>query len=236
MPAEIQSKFASIGGEFIGSIDELQDKILNLKAFIFDWDGVFNDGVKTGSGGSPFSEIDSMGLNMLRFGYYLKFGFIPDIYVVTGENNPPALHLSRREHFKATYLKAKVKTEALAHIKSTNDISNGAVAFMFDDILDIGLAADVGLGFYVSRSANPLLNEYVATKGLAAYRTANTGASNAVREVCELCLGVLGNYSEVVDHRVANSPVYQDYLRLRNTPTTTFFKFDSDQFEEFTVD
>lgn len=233
MPTNIQSKFQSIGGEFATSFTVLREKISGLKAFIFDWDGVFNDGVKADAGGSPFSEIDSMGLNMLRFSYFLKFGFIPDIYIVTGENNPPALHLSKREHFRAVYLKAKVKTDSMTHIKANNNFDNGQVAFMFDDILDMGLAEIVGTGFYVSRTANPLLNDYVAGNNLAVYRTANSGGGNAVREVCELCIGVLENYDEVVKLRVSNDPVYQEYLSLRNKLQTSFYINKSGQINQF---
>lgn len=233
MPSDKLALFEQLGGEFLISPGELRDKLSGTKAFIFDWDGVFNNGIKTGDAGSPFSEVDSMGLNMLRFGYYLKFGFIPEIYIVTGEDNPSALNLSRREHFKAVYLKAKTKTAALAHIQATADLESSAIAFMFDDILDLGLAGVVASGFFVKRTANPLLNEYVRRNNLASYITANVGGHNPVREVCELCLAVLDNFDEVVALRIANAPEYQEYLRLRNQPITAFFRSSQETFEEF---
>ena len=233
MSLEALAKFKNTGGEFLIPPADLAQKILGLRAFIFDWDGVFNDGIKAGKEGSPFSEVDSMGLNMLRFSYYLKFGFIPTIYLVTGEHNPSALHLSEREHFKATYLKAKVKTMALEHILAGAELAAAETAFMFDDILDLGLAEAVGTGFYVSRQANPMLNDYVRQNQLADYQTANAGGRNPVREVCELVMAVLDNFTEVVSLRVNNDPQYQEYLRQRNQMSTGFYLYQDGSFQEF---
>lgn len=222
-----------MGGEFFTSPGDLQGKIQGIKAFIFDWDGVFNDGVKADTGGSPFSEVDSMGLNMLRFSYFLEYGFIPEIFLVTGENNPSALHLAEREHFRAVYLNAKVKTEALAHMLKYVETDSSQMAFMFDDILDLGLAATTGAGFFVRRDANPLLNDYVKRNNLADYQTASVGGQNPVREVCELCMAALDNFNEVVALRVSNDPKYQEYLGERNQLATTFYRYNSGAFSEF---
>ena len=62
-----QHIFESEGGEFITPPFVLMEKLKNIKAIVFDWDGVFNEGVKGGGNHSGFSEIDSMGTNMLRF-------------------------------------------------------------------------------------------------------------------------------------------------------------------------
>lgn len=230
---DIQTVFQQIGGAFPASSSSFIAKAKGVKAFIFDWDGVFNDGVKAAGEGSPFSEVDSMGLNMLRFGYYLKYGSIPLIYVVTGENNPPALHLSKREHFDAVYLKSKIKTKALDHILGKIDIQKHEVAFMFDDILDLGLAREVGLRFFVKRPGSPMLDQFVNDNELADYRTGNSSRNNPVREVCELCIASLGNYDEVVELRITNDLKYQQYLEKRNNTKTKYYKFEADQISEF---
>lgn len=229
---EIKPHFENSGAHILCSSEELVNKISATKAFVFDWDGVFNAGVKADNNGSPFSEVDSMGLNMLRFSFYLKHGYIPNIYVITGENNQPALQLSKREHFSASYLKAKQKKQALKHFLEKANYSKGQVAFVYDDILDLGLAAEVGLRFYIPRSANPLLSTYVKENNLAEYFTGNTGNNNAVREVCELCIGALGNYNDVVINRIENSESYQTYLRARNNIATQYYKFDHNEIIE----
>ncbi|MFM7838489.1 MAG: hypothetical protein ACKO6K_02890, partial [Chitinophagaceae bacterium] len=57
---------ALFSGEFITSLPHLQEKLSNVRAYVFDWDGVFNEGFKNEQGSSAFSEIDAMGINLLR--------------------------------------------------------------------------------------------------------------------------------------------------------------------------
>ena len=59
LPDDIESLFTSKGAEFILSASEMSGKLDKLKAVILDWDGVFNDGKKANSDGSPFNEVDS---------------------------------------------------------------------------------------------------------------------------------------------------------------------------------
>ena len=230
---DIESLFTSKGGEFIISSSEIAVKLNKLRALILDWDGVFNDGKKANNEGSPFTEVDSMGLNMLRFSFYLKHGFSPAIFIVTGENNLPAIQLSKREHFNAVYIKVKNKTTALDHINTNLGFQNDEIGFVYDDILDLGLAAAVSLRFFVNRVANPLLSEYVANNKLAEYYTANGGDKYAVREVSELSIGLLGNYNEVVKQRVEYASSYQEYLSARNYIDTQYFTSKNDQITEY---
>ena len=229
----ISSLFSEKGGEFILSTTEIKIKLSSLKALILDWDGVFNDGIKANNEGSPFSEIDSMGLNMLRFSFYLKQGFVPAIFIVTGENNLPALRLSKREHFNGVYIKMKNKAQALKHLGERFNLANDETGFVFDDILDLCLAKIVSLRFYVKRNSNPLLNEYITDNKLGDYYAANIGGDNAVREICELCIGLQGNYDEVVNQRVEFSSLYQDYLLVRNAIDTQYFTLDDGQITDY---
>ena len=84
------------------------------------------------------------------------------------------------------------------------ETDSSQMAFMFDDILDLGLAATTGAGFFVRRDANPLLNDYVKRNNLADYQTASVGGQNPVREVCELCMAALDNFNEVVALMILN--------------------------------
>ena len=60
-----------------------------------------------------------------------------------------------------------------------------------------------GIRVLVQRSASPLLREYVVRQGLCDYITAHPPERHAVREVCELLLGLLGSFEAVVASRVA---------------------------------
>lgn len=231
--SDIENLFSSQGGKFKIPVGDFREKLKNLKAFIFDWDGVFNDGVKQDNTGSPFSEVDSMGLNMLRFSFYLKYGFIPAIFIVTGENNQPAIQLSKREHFNGVYLKARDKKKALSHIGDTQGYLPSEIGFVFDDILDLGVAENVSLRYYIKRESNPLLNDFIAKNQMADYYTSNIGSKNAVREVCELSIGMIGNFDDVVRQRIDFSPSYKEYLAQRNSQSTNFFIYKNDRITDF---
>src|SRR5690606_10938202 len=75
----------------------LREKLSGVKAFVFDWDGVFNDGMKDEKGSSRFSEVDSMGTNLLRFNHFLRSGELPITAIISGEKNQAAFTLAERE-------------------------------------------------------------------------------------------------------------------------------------------
>src|SRR5690606_25525005 len=69
--------FTDLGGIFCVSPESFLKKSKSISAFIFDWDGVFNDGTKNENGSSPFGEVDAMGANLLRYSTYLRNGEMP---------------------------------------------------------------------------------------------------------------------------------------------------------------
>ena len=97
--------YQDMGAEFVSSADEIAQKFSAIKAFVFDWDGVFNNGEKNGGGSSSFNEIDSMGTNLLRFSHYLKNKQLPHTAIISGEKNESAFFFAKREHFGASYFK-----------------------------------------------------------------------------------------------------------------------------------
>lgn len=217
------SLFQKAGGEFIVSPFVLEQKALTVSAFLFDWDGVFNDGIKGDGKSSHFSEADSMGLNILRFSYWLKHGKLPFTAIVTGEHNESAFHLAKRECFNAVYFKTIHKMMALTHIEETQKIKSDAVAFMFDDILDLGLASKVGLRILINRHSSPLFREYVRTEKLADYITFSEGGTHGVREATELVNGLLGNLEQAIKSRVAFDEKYQRYLEEKRATKPKFY-------------
>jgi len=221
---DIKQSFESIGGEFISPLSVFTERLPKIKAFIFDWDGVFNSGFKQNDTGSPFSEPSSMGINMLRFSGFLKDGEAPLIFIITGENNLPAIKLANREHFAGVYLSVRNKLSALTHIKKEFNIAPHEMAFSFDDILDLGLAKEVALRFQVCRMANPLMDEFIKANEIADYRTAAAGVDHAVREICELIIGFNKNYDQTISERMNFSDTYQQYLIIRNSAIPLFFE------------
>ena len=225
--------YSEIGGAFYASPVFLSQKLQKIKALVFDWDGVFHGGAKQADGSSTFSEVDSMGLNMLRYGYFLQNGNLPLAIIITGENNPTARAFAQREHFDAVFYKAKNKVEALRFIEEKHDLRSEEVLFCFDDILDLSMAKEVGARFLINRLANPYFAQYCKENDLADYRTAATGDQHALREVSELCLALLEKFEATTENRIAFSESYKNYWDQRQARSTHFFTPNTDGiFEE----
>lgn len=213
------------GGTFVTAPRALAEKLEGINAYIFDWDGVFNSGAKGTDGSSPFSEIDSMGINMLRYNHYIRRGTNPVAGIITGENNPVAFTFARREHFHAVYYGIKNKIDALMHLCSAHDLQPSEIAYFFDDITDLEIAAHCGLRIMTGRKGTPMLHMLAQEKGLADYITANDGGSNAIREATELLKALSGRYEETIMQRAKYTEHYRDYLNSRNIPSPAFYSF-----------
>ena len=215
----IQELFEKEGGIFLSSAEEIARKLQDIHCFVFDWDGVFNNGTKANTKGSPFSEPDSMGLNMLRFSYWLLFDRLPITAIITGENNLTALDFAKREHLNAVFLGSKNKKETLTAMASNYGLSPNQIAFTFDDILDLNAAEMCHLSFYIRRQASPLLREFIVNNKLCDYISGQKGGNHAVREITELVNGLFGNYNETIQKRMKYDDDYQRYLAIRNSIT-----------------
>jgi 3-deoxy-D-manno-octulosonate 8-phosphate phosphatase (KDO 8-P phosphatase) len=198
------------------SPEVLQDRAQLIKAVLFDWDGVFNDGWKDLSGGSPFSEVGSMGVNMLRFALWLRHRANPPAAVLTGQVNPLAEKFVQRERFHAIYMGYINKPDAFTEFLRANVLKPEEVAFFFDDAIDLPVARQCGLRVLIGRKGGERFTEHVVQRGDADIVTACSGGENGLREACEAVISLLGNFAEVFDHRAAYSETYQRYLRERN--------------------
>jgi 3-deoxy-D-manno-octulosonate 8-phosphate phosphatase (KDO 8-P phosphatase) len=210
-------------GTFLCSPGELSIRLERCRAFVFDWDGVFNNGQKDADGSSPFSEVDSMGTNLLRFCTYLSTGATPVTAIISGEKNKIALKLATRESMQAVYCGFRDKKVAFDHFLAENGLKEEEVCFMFDDVLDLSLAARCGLRIMVGRACNPLLINFAVENGLVDYLTAADGGACAVREMSELLTGISGYYEQTIAGRIAYTGVYEDYLRSRNAVSTQLY-------------
>lgn len=217
---DLEQEFVELGGTFLTPAKRINSSLTNIKAFIFDWDGVFNDGRKTGDTGSSFSEVDSMGINLLRFDYWLRKNSFPGVFIITGMKNQSAAEFSKREHFDGIFLNVKNKREALESICNTYKIEAREIAFIFDDILDIEVAKMSGLSFFVGRKSNPLLMDYIKKNEICNYISGFSGENHAVREICELLIGLCGDYNRALELRIGFNGEYEDYLIKRNAIKT----------------
>jgi 3-deoxy-D-manno-octulosonate 8-phosphate phosphatase (KDO 8-P phosphatase) len=216
-------------GEFITSSTTLKQKLKQVKALIFDWDGVFNNGRKNIDGHSDFSEIDSMGINMMRFSHFLTYKELPAVAIITGENNQLAYSYAKRESFHSVYYKVLNKEQALMHFCDQHKISPAHVMFVFDDILDLSVAKLAGVRMMVNRKVNPLLIEFAKEKRFVDYLTQFDGNNHAIREISEMVMTLSNNFELAVDNRMRYSQAYQDYLQLRKEIIPQFFTAQNNQ-------
>jgi 3-deoxy-D-manno-octulosonate 8-phosphate phosphatase (KDO 8-P phosphatase) len=221
-PATELEVFSKLGGTFVTPITTLVERARALRGFVSDWDGVFNQGAKGEGAFSTYSEPDSMGTNLLRYALWRQLGALPIAALITGMENPSARHFALREHFHAIYYGSRNKTAAIEALCRAHGCSSDQLLCMFDDVNDLGMAFACGIRVYVQRRASPLLRDYVVRQGLCDYVTAHSAEQHAVREVCELLLGLLGSFDAVVASRVAWDRDYAAYFAAREAQPTEF--------------
>ena len=229
----LQEKFQEVGGRFITPLPDFKIKLEKIKALVFDWDGVFNNGSKSVVQPATFSEADSMGLNILRFDLWCKQQILPKVFIVTGEDNPTALHFSQRENLHGIYKKIKNKTDAIAHLCANNKIEPCEIACFGEDLTDLSMFKICGLRFLLKRSASPLLEEYIVQSGLCDYVTGHSGYEHGVREATELLMGMQGSYADRISARYNFDQQYQSYITERGKIQPRFFLFDGEVREYF---
>jgi 3-deoxy-D-manno-octulosonate 8-phosphate phosphatase (KDO 8-P phosphatase) len=191
-----------------------------IRGLILDWDGVWTNGRKRPDGQSDFSEHDTMGLNLLRFAHYAATGDMLRIAIVTGERNPTAEFLVQREHYDDFIFYARDKTKAAALLESRWEIPRTEWGFVFDDVLDLGLAAMVGRRAMVKWDFTQAVQDIARQEGLV---DDWIEPDSAVRRWCESYLLEMNWLGTAVAERRAWSARYQAYWALRNEvqPTVT---------------
>ena len=212
----------SFRGEFLLDLKTFEKKLRRIKAYVYDWDGVFNNGHKTETGSSSFSETDSMGTNLLRFTHFLANQKIPFSAIISGENNKSAAFFSEREHFHALYT-SRDKKLAIQHFCMMNQLEQSEIVFVFDDVLDLSIASTCGIRIMVRHDASPLTQRYALKNELVDYCTYAEGGNNAVRETAELLMSLHDQFDAALEKRIQYTREYQDYLENRNAVATQFF-------------
>jgi len=213
-------KFTAAGGNFVTPVEELIRKLAECRAVVFDWDGVFNAGRKGHTSSSGFAEVDSMGTNMLRYGLWRRQGELPYTAIITGENNESAIGFAEREHLTAVYTGIRSKQHVIEHLCGEHELKPAQIACVYDDINDLPMAEVCGLRLRVDNPASPMFADYVERHDLCDYVTGAKSGGYPVREICELLLGLLDAYDDVVTSRIASDAEYNQYLDARQSVVT----------------
>lgn len=223
---QVEDAFVDIGGKFLTSAFDIREKLQHIKAYLFDWDGVFNDGRLGDSALSSYSAVDSLGFTMLSFGHFLTHHKLSHLGVITGEASPHCVEWCKKQNANHLYTGVKEKQKALEHFLQSEGLEPENVAYFYDDILDIPIAEKVGLRFAVGRDCNPMFNEYIVRNKLADYITACDGQNHAVRELSELLLSLLDKQFSVIDHRAKYDDHFKDFIEHRKQVQPRSWKYD----------
>jgi 3-deoxy-D-manno-octulosonate 8-phosphate phosphatase (KDO 8-P phosphatase) len=156
---------------------ELIERCSRIKALFCDVDGILTDGtVWSGSPGEykRFSVLDGMGIRLLRE-QGIKVGWVSGRFseatqVRAGELNIDLLHQS-----------GGLKAEIVAQAITKWQLAWEDIAFMGDDVIDLGVMQKAGLAVTVPNGVDEV-------RAVAHYITQREGGRGAVREVIEIIL------------------------------------------------
>ena len=172
---------------------DVQQRAARVKLLLMDCDGVLTDGriwlFDNGDEQKGFHTRDGLGIDLLhRAG--LKSGIISGRTSSAVERRAQALGMT------FIYQGCEDKLEAFANTLAQAGLTNAEVAFAGDDLNDIPLILQSGLGVAVADAA-PEVREY------AHYVTNAAGGFGAIREVIELILKAQGRWDDLVKRYLA---------------------------------
>jgi 3-deoxy-D-manno-octulosonate 8-phosphate phosphatase (KDO 8-P phosphatase) len=158
----------------------------NIKAFVFDVDGVFTDGSIYLIPGGHMSRV----MNVLDG--YAVVKAIKNKYkigVITGGNDEMVKHRIHYLGIQDYYPKSHDKKMDLEDFKAKYQLSDNEILVMGDDIPDIVMMQNVGI-VTCPKNAVP------EVKAVADYISPVEGGKGAVRDVIEQVMKVQGTWTE----------------------------------------
>lgn len=165
-------------------MNSLLEKAKKIKCLISDVDGVLTDGLlfldNNGNELKAFNVQDGMGLKLL-----MAAGI--EVAIITTAQNKVIDHRMQQLGIKH-YFKGQVdKRLAYKTLRETLGLEHDEFAYVGDDLPDLPLIQQVGLGVAVANAVNQV-------KEFAAWVTEQHGGRGAVREICDLILGAQGKH------------------------------------------
>lgn|SRR5574344_432465 len=159
----------------------------NIKAIVFDVDGVLTDGSlifdENGKESKAFNAKDGQGIVMMN-----KTGFVTAI--ITARENGTVRYRFKNLGMTKLYEGCKNKLEALNDLMNEYNLKPSEIAYMGDDLPDICVLKTVGL----PSCPNDAVEE---VKAYAKFISSKNGGRGAVRELCDFILKASGKYDKI---------------------------------------
>ncbi|HEU4834652.1 MAG TPA: HAD hydrolase family protein [Pyrinomonadaceae bacterium] len=167
---------------------EVQERAARIKLLLMDCDGVLTDGriwiFENGEEQKGFHTRDGLGIDLLhRAG--LRSG------IISGRTSSAVDTRARTLGMSFIVQGHENKVQAFAEILAQAAVTNAEVAYIGDDLNDIPLMLQSGLGVAVADAVHE-------TREHAHYVTKAPGGFGAVREVIELILKSQGRWDDLI--------------------------------------
>ncbi len=159
-------------------MNHLLEKAKEIRCLICDVDGVLTDGLlyvdPDGNELKAFHVQDGLGLKLLM---------AAEIHVAIITTCPNTIIDERVKQLGISlYFKGQIdKRTAFKTIKERLNLENAQIAYVGDDLPDLAIIQQVGLGVAVANAVQQV-------KNAAIWQTEQKGGRGAVREVCEFIL------------------------------------------------
>jgi 3-deoxy-D-manno-octulosonate 8-phosphate phosphatase (KDO 8-P phosphatase) len=170
-------------------MSELIEKAKKIKCVICDVDGVLTDGSlyldSMGNELKVFQVIDGVGLKLLMYAGI-------EVAIITGSITPIIDH--RMQQLKiAHYFKGQVNKQiAYDILKSRLNLNDDAFAYIGDDLPDLPIIQQVGLGVAIANAVEQV-------KAEADMQTQLPGGRGGVREFCDFILHAQDKFDLALD-------------------------------------
>ncbi len=168
----------------------LIEKINAIQCLICDVDGVLTNGFlyldEDGKESKAFHVHDGMGLKLLHCAGI-------EVAVITTTNND-IIDKRMQQIGVRHFFKGQVnKQTAYDTLKERLNLSDSAFAYIGDDLPDLPIIQQVGLGVAVSSALDPV-------KKAADWQTQKPGGGGGVRELCDLILNTQNKMATALDN------------------------------------
>lgn len=160
-----------------------------IKLLILDVDGVLTDGSiildNEGNELKAFYVRDGHGIKMLsRIGVHVA--------IITGRYSKVVERRAHELGITEIYQRCIMKSVAYEHLIEKLNLSDGEIAYIGDDVVDISIMKRVALPVAVADAEDE-------TKAAALVITKNQGGRGAVREICDLIIKSKSKWEELMD-------------------------------------
>lgn len=176
-------------------MQDIMQRARNIELVIFDVDGVLTDGsLFIGDGGEEYKAFhsrDGHGMKMLR-----NSGV--EIGIITGRTSDVVRHRMDSLGIRYVYQGQLDKLLAYNDLKSQLGLSDEAIAYVGDDVVDLPVMNRVGLAVAV-QDAHPLVKQHCH------WQTPSGGGRGAARDICELIMDARGTLNGLMQEYLGDN-------------------------------